>query len=66
MFKSEETHRLMTLAELVKRYPKSYFNESGELIYVKSRNRYVISPMLHWLGKWHPGFHNHMYVKIKK
>jgi len=63
---SNKTHRLMTLAELVGRYPDSFFNDEGELIYHRERNAYILPKMLKWLGKYHPGFRKELYIRRVK
>lgn len=61
---SKETHRLMTPLELMAKYPKSFFNDRGELIYDKKKNKYILNNMLQFLGNWHPGFAPELYVEM--
>lgn len=55
-------NRLLTVPEIFARYPKAFFNDLGELIYVKKTNHYVIPTMLHKLGTKTKGWRGDLYL----
>lgn len=60
--KDHPENRLLTMQEIFVRYPKAFFNDLGELIYIKKNNNYIIPKMFKHLGTKTKGWSGNLYL----